>query len=64
MPGMEPVCRELWQDVRVSLQQIAPHGAGANHGPDTYSTYREAHQACEGIGAWDPTEVSITEGSC
>ena len=28
----------------VSLQQIAPHGAGANHGPGTYLTYRENHQ--------------------
>jgi putative ABC transport system permease protein len=109
---MEPVYRELWQDVRyaarvfpkqpvfaaaavltlalgigatsaifsvvygvllkplpffeperlVSLAQIAPHGAGANHGPGTYLTYRENHQAFEGIGAWDPTEVSITGG--
>ena len=46
----------------VSLQQIAPHGAGANHGPGTYLTYRENHQVFEGIGAWDPTEVSITGG--
>ncbi|MCA1563433.1 MAG: hypothetical protein LC804_25330 [Acidobacteria bacterium] len=46
----------------VSLQQIAPHGAGANHGPATYLTYRENHQVFEGIGAWDPTEVSITGG--
>ena len=44
----------------VSLQQIAPHGAGANHGPGTYLTYRENHQVFEGIGAWDPAEVSIT----
>jgi predicted permease len=44
----------------VSLQQIAPHGAGANHGPGTYLTYRENQQVFEGIGAWDPTEVSIT----
>ena len=44
----------------VSLQQIAPHGAGGNHGPGTYLTYRENHQVFEGIGAWDPTEVSIT----
>src|SRR5687767_14030463 len=44
----------------VSLQQIAPHGAGANHGPGTYLTYRENYQAFEGIGAWDPTERSIT----
>jgi putative ABC transport system permease protein len=46
----------------VSLQQIAPHGAGANHGPGTYLTYRENYQVFEGIGAWDPTEVSITGG--
>jgi putative ABC transport system permease protein len=46
----------------VSLQQIAPHGAGTNHGPGTYLTYRENHQVFEGIGAWDPTEVSITGG--
>jgi putative ABC transport system permease protein len=46
----------------VSLQQIAPHGAGENHGPGTYLTYRENHQVFEGIGAWDPTEVSITGG--
>ena len=46
----------------VSLQQIAPHGAGANHGPGTYLTYRENQQVFEGIGAWDPTEVSITGG--
>jgi hypothetical protein len=46
----------------VSLQQIAPHGAGTNHGLGTYLTYRENHQVFEGIGAWDPTEVSITGG--
>jgi predicted permease len=46
----------------VSLQQIAPHGAGTNHGPGTYLTYRENHQVFEGIGAWDPTAVSITGG--
>jgi putative ABC transport system permease protein len=46
----------------VSLQQIAPHGAGTNHGPGTYLTYRENHQVFEGIGAWDPTEVLITGG--
>jgi predicted permease len=46
----------------VSLQQIAPHGAGANHGPGTYLTYRENQQVFEGIGAWDPTEVSVTGG--
>jgi predicted permease len=46
----------------VSLTQIAPHGAGTNHGPGTYLTYRENQQVFEGIGAWDPTEVSITGG--
>ena len=49
-------------DRLVSLTQIAPHGAGANHGPGTYLTYRENHLVFEGIGAWDPTEVSITGG--
>jgi hypothetical protein len=39
----------------VSLTHVAPHGAGANHGPGTYLTYRENHHAFEGIGAWDPT---------
>jgi len=46
----------------VSLQQIAPHGPGVNHGPGTYLTYRENQQVFEGIGAWDPTEVSVTGG--
>jgi putative ABC transport system permease protein len=46
----------------VSLQQIAPHGAGENHGPGTYLTYRDNYQVFEGIGAWDPTAVSITGG--
>jgi putative ABC transport system permease protein len=46
----------------VSLQQIAPHGAGVNHGLGTYLTYRENQQVFEGIGAWDPTEVSVTGG--
>jgi putative ABC transport system permease protein len=44
----------------VSLRQHAPHGAGTNHGPATYLTYREHQRAFEAIGAWDPTEVSIT----
>src|SRR5262245_21116642 len=44
----------------VSLKQVAPHGAGTNHGPTTYLTYRENQQAFEAIGAWDPAEVSIT----
>ena len=46
----------------VSLQQIAPHGAGTNHGRGTYLTYRENHQVFEGIGAWDPAQLSITGG--
>ncbi len=46
----------------VSLQQIAPHGAGTNQGRATYLTYRENQQVFEGIAAWDPTEVSITGG--
>ena len=46
----------------VSLQQIAPHGAGTNHGPATYLAYRENQQVYEDVGAWDPTEVSITGG--
>jgi predicted permease len=46
----------------VSLAHFAPHGAGANHGPGTYLTYRENQQVFEAIGAWDPTEVSITGG--
>ncbi len=44
----------------VTLRQRAPHGAGTNHGPGTYLTYRENQQAFEAIGAWDPAEVSIT----
>ena len=32
----------------VSLQQIAPHGAGTNHGPGTYLTYRENQQVVRG----------------
>ena len=46
----------------VTLRQLAPHGAGTNHGPATYLTYRENQQAFEAIGAWDPAEVSVTEG--
>ena len=46
----------------VSLTHIAPHGAGANHGPGTYLTYRENYQVFENIGAWDPAELSITGG--
>src|SRR5262245_61628242 len=39
----------------VSLAHVAPHGAGANHGPGTYLTYRENQQVFEAVGAWDPT---------
>jgi predicted permease len=46
----------------VSLEHIAPHGAGVNHGRGTYLTYRENQQVFEAIGAWDPTEVAITGG--
>ncbi len=46
----------------VSLKQFAPHGAGANHGPATYLTYRENQTAFEAIGAWDVSERSITGG--
>jgi predicted permease len=49
-------------DRLVTLRQHAPHGAGTNHGPATYLTYRENQKAFEAIGAWDPTEVSITGG--
>ncbi|MGH8636471.1 MAG: ABC transporter permease, partial [Burkholderiales bacterium] len=44
----------------VSLRQRAPYGAGTNHGPGTYLTFRENQQVFEAIGAWDPAEVSIT----
>ena len=44
------------------MRHHAPHGAGTIHGPATYLTYRENQQAFEAIGAWDPTEVSITGG--
>jgi putative ABC transport system permease protein len=46
----------------VSLRQYAPHGAGTNQGRVTFLTYRENQSAFEAIGAWDPTEVSITGG--
>ena len=46
----------------VSVSHHAPRGAGANHGPATYLTYRENQTAFEGIGAWDPTAVSVTGG--
>jgi predicted permease len=49
-------------DRLVTLRHHAPHGAGTNHGPATYLTYRENQKAFEAIGAWDPTEVSITGG--
>jgi putative ABC transport system permease protein len=38
------------------------HGSFTNHGPATYLTYRENQRTFEAIGAWDPTDVSITEG--
>ena len=44
----------------VSVQQHAPHGAGANQGSATYLTYRENQRAFAAIGAWDGAEVSIT----
>ena len=46
----------------VTVRQHAPHGAGTNHGPATYLTYRENQQVFEEIGAWDPAEVSMTGG--
>jgi predicted permease len=49
-------------DRLVSLSHHAPHGAGTNHGPATYLTYRENQQAFEAIGAWDTAQVSITGG--
>jgi predicted permease len=47
-------------DGLVTLRHVAPHGAGTNHGPATYFTYRANQRAFDAIGAWDPTEVSIT----
>jgi putative ABC transport system permease protein len=49
-------------DRLVSLRHHAPHGVGTVHGPATYLTYRENQQAFEAIGAWVPTDVSITGG--
>ena len=46
----------------VSVSHRAPRGAGSNHGPATYLTYRENQAAFEAIGAWDNSEVSITGG--
>ena len=46
----------------VTVRHRAPHGAGTNHGPATYLTYRENQRAFEAIGAWDPAEVSVTGG--
>jgi putative ABC transport system permease protein len=46
----------------VSVRQHAPHGAGTNHGPATYLTYRENQQSFEDIGIWDGATVSITGG--
>jgi hypothetical protein len=51
----------LEADSLVSLRHHAPY-AGTVHGPATYLTYRENQQAFEAIGAWNPTEVSITGG--
>jgi putative ABC transport system permease protein len=53
LPFQEP-------DGLVSLRHHAPHGAGTNHGPATYLTYREHQKVFEGIGVWDTTEVSVT----
>jgi putative ABC transport system permease protein len=49
-------------DGLVSVKHTAPRGAGANHGPATYLTYRENQTAFEAIGSWDNAEVSITGG--
>ena len=49
-------------DRLVSLRHHAPHGVGTVQGFATYLTYRENQQAFEAIGAWVPTEVSITGG--
>ena len=49
-------------DRLVTMRQHAPHGAGTNHGPATYLTYLENQRAFEAIGAWDPAEVSISQG--
>jgi putative ABC transport system permease protein len=49
-------------DRLVSVRQHAPHGAGTNHGPATFLTYREHQTAFEEIGAWDGSEVSVTGG--
>src|SRR5687767_12167580 len=46
----------------VSVRQHAPHGAGTNHGPATYLTYRENQQSFEDIGIWDGATASITGG--
>jgi predicted permease len=43
----------------VTVRHRAPHGAGTNHGPATYLTYRETQKVFEAIGAWDTTDVSI-----
>ena len=47
----------------VSLRQHAPHGAGTNHGPATYLTYRENQKAFEAIGVWDPPRSPLPEAA-
>ena len=47
-------------DRLVTVRHRAPHGAGTNHGPGTYLTYRENQKVFEAIGAWDSGEVSIS----
>jgi putative ABC transport system permease protein len=47
-------------DRLVSVSHHAPHGAGANHGPTTYLTYREQQRTLEAIGTWDGANVSVT----
>ena len=47
------------QDRLVTIRHHAPHGAGRNHGPATYLTYRENQKTFEAIGAWDNAEVSV-----
>jgi predicted permease len=47
-------------DRLVTVRHDAPHGAGSNHGPATYLTYRENQKVFEAIGAWDGGDVSIS----
>jgi len=44
----------------VTLRHVAPHGAGSNHGPATFLTYRANQRSFEAIAAWDTADVSIT----